>query len=68
MSPKKVQNKNEGQVPANGNRAEVVFPIALVFISLIVLSRLVSKFFLIFDDDVYLTNNQFIIFLKNQKT
>ncbi len=60
MSPKKVQNKNEGQVPANGNRAEVVFPIALVFISLIVLSGLITKFFLNIDDDVYFTNNPFI--------
>lgn len=60
MSSKKVQNKNEGQVPANGNTADVVFPIALVFISLIVLSRLVTKFFLNIDDDVYFTNNPFI--------
>lgn len=60
MSSKKVQNKNEGQVPANGNKADLVFPIALVFISLIVLSGLITKFFLNIDDDVYFTNNPFI--------
>ncbi len=60
MSSKKTQNKNQGQVPANENTADKVFPFVLVFVTLIVLSGLVTTFFLNIDDDLYFTNNPFI--------